>query len=330
MEENINNKVVIYENGTKEVKFSLEEESETLWATQAQIAELFGVTPQNITIHLRRIFQEGELEEKRTCKEILQVQNEGGREVTRRLKFYNLDAIISVGYRVNSRKATDFRIWATRVLKRYVVKGVAVNERRLKELSSRKLQEVEGVLDVVRRIVAQNAFSEDEAKGVLEVLTQYAQTFRTLKEYDEGFVRLKNEGKAKRMLEAGECTAMIDSLREMVHGGELFGKPRGDEFEGILRTIYQTYGGEEVYPTVAEKAANLLYFIIKDHPFFDGNKRIAALMFVVYLALNEYHLTEKGEAKITDRALTAMTLMIAESEAKEKGLMVAVVCKLVE
>lgn len=330
MADEIQKNVMIYESGAKEVKFNLDEGAETLWATQAQMADLFDVTPQNITIHLRKIFQEGELEEERTCKEYLQVQKEGDREVTRKKKVYNLDAIISVGYRVNSRKATDFRIWATRVLKQYVVKGVAVNERRLKELSGKKLREVEGALDVVRRIVAQNAFSEDEAKGILEILTQYAQTFRTLQEYDEGFVRLKNEGKAKRMLEAGKCTEMINHLREAVHGGELFGKPRGDEFEGILRTIYQTYDGEEVYPTVAEKAANLLYFIIKDHPFFDGNKRIAALMFVAYLAMNEAQLTKKGELKISDRALVAMTLMIAESEPREKGLMTAVVCKLVE
>ena len=330
MADEVQKNVMIYESGAKEVKFNLDEGAETLWATQAQMADLFDVTPQNITVHLRKIFQEGELEEERTCKEYLQVQKEGGREVTRKKKVYNLDAIISVGYRVNSRKATDFRIWATRVLKQYVVKGVAVNERRLKELSGKKLREVEGALDVVRRIVAQNAFSEDEAKGILEILTQYAQTFRTLQEYDEGFVRLKNEGKAKRMLEAGKCTEMINHLREAVHGGELFGKPRGDEFEGILRTIYQTYDGEEVYPTVAEKAANLLYFIIKDHPFFDGNKRIAALMFVAYLAMNEAQLTKKGELKISDRALVAMTLMIAESEPREKGLMTAVVCKLVE
>lgn len=330
MADEVRKNVMIYESGAKEVKFNLDEGAETLWATQAQMADLFDVTPQNITIHLRKIFQEGELEEERTCKEYLQVQKEGDREVTRKKKVYNLDAIISVGYRVNSRKATDFRIWATRVLKNYIVKGVAVNERRLKELSGKKLREVEGALDVVRRIVAQNAFSEDEAKGILEILTQYAQTFRTLQEYDEGFVRLKNEGKAKRMLEAGKCTEMINHLREAVHGGELFGKPRGDEFEGILRTIYQTYDGEEVYPTVAEKAANLLYFIIKDHPFFDGNKRIAALMFVAYLAMNEAQLTKKGELKISDRALVAMTLMIAESEPREKGLMTAVVCKLVE
>lgn len=294
------------------------------------MADLFDVTPQNVTIHLRKIYNEGELEEKATCKEFLQVQNEGGREVTRKMKVYNLDAIISVGYRVSSRKATDFRIWATKILKNYIVGGVAVNERRLSELPQKKLEEAAGALGIVRRLMAQNELMGDEAKGVLEIITQYAETFRTLREYDEGFVRLRSEAKARKMLEAGECVTMIDQLREAIGAGEMFGKLRGDQFEGILRTIYQSFGGEEMYPTVAEKAAHLLYFIIKDHPFFDGNKRIAALLFMVFLTMNEYGLMKDGTAKISDRALVALTLMIAESEPKEKGLITAVVCRILE
>lgn len=324
------NQVMIYETGGKSVQFNLDEATETLWATQAQMAELFDVTPQNITLHLKNIYTDGELEKERTCKEFLQVQNEGGREVTRKAKVYNLDAVISVGYRVNSRKATDFRIWATKILKQYIVKGVAVNERRLGELSQKKLAEVNQTLDVVRRLMAQKELEGDEARGVLEVITQYAETFRTLKEYDEGFVRLNAGTKARKTLEAGEAVKAIDQLREAIHGSEMFGKLRGDEFEGILRVIYQSFGGEEVYPTVAEKAANLLYFIIKDHPFFDGNKRIASLLFIVFLTMNEFGLKKNGEAKISDRALVALTLMIAESEPREKGLIVAVVCKLLE
>jgi len=323
-------RVMIYETGGKNVRFNFDVGEETLWATQAQMAELFDVTPQNVTLHLKSIYTAGELEMERTCKEILQVQNEGGREVTRKVKAYNLDAIISVGYRVNSRKATDFRIWATKILKSYIVDGVAVNERRLAELTQKKLKEVNGALGIVRRLMAQDELMGDEAKGVLEIITQYAETFRTLKEYDEGFVRLRSETKATRVLEAGECVTMIDQLRETMRAGEMFGKLRGDQFEGILRTIYQSFGGEEVYPTVAEKAANLLYFIIKDHPFFDGNKRIAALLFMVFLTMNEYGLTKDGEAKISDRALVALTLMIAESEPKEKGLITAVVCRVLE
>lgn len=322
--------IMIYETGGKNVRFDLDEGAETLWATRTQIAELFDVTPQNITMHLKNVYTEGELERERTSKETLLVQSEGGREVSRLAKVYNLDAIISVGYRVNSRKATDFRIWATKILKSYVVDGVAVNERRLAELSQKKLEEVSGALGVVRRLMTQKELMGDETTGVLEIITQYAETFRTLREYDEGFVRLKDETKARETLEAGECVAMIDQLREAMGAGEMFGKLRGDQFEGILRTIYQSFGGEEMYPTVAEKAANLLYFIVKDHPFFDGNKRIAALLFIVFLTMNKYGLTKSGEAKISDRALVALTLMIAESEPKEKGLMTAVVCRILE
>ena len=322
--------ILIYETGGKNVQFNLSPGKETLWATQAQMAELFDVGVQAVAKHLKHVYQEGELEERRTCSILEQVQIEGERQVTRRVKAYNLDAIISVGYRVNSRKATDFRIWATKILKRYIVNGVAVNERRLKELSQKQLQEVAGTVAIVKRLMAQNELTGVEAKGVLEIISQYALTFRTLREYDDGFVKLSDAPKATKVLEAGECMTMIGELRERIHGGEMFGKPRGDAFEGALRAIYQSFDGEDVYATVAEKAANLLYFIIKDHPFFDGNKRIAVFLFMVFLAINEYSFTEKGESKISDRALVAIALMIAESEPREKGLMTAVVCKILE
>lgn len=326
----MNEQIAIYETGGKSVRFNFDAGEETIWATQAQMAALFEIGTQAISKHLKNIFTDGELDERRTCSILEQVEIEGGREVTRKVKVYNLDAIISVGYRVNSRKATDFRIWATKVLKGYIVDGVAVNERRLSELTTQKLAEVNGTLDVVRRLMAQRELTGEEANGVLAVIAQYAETFRTLREYDEGFVRLSEGTKARKMLEAGECVAMIDELRKALGAGEMFGKLRGDEFEGILRTIYQSFAGEEMYPTVEEKAANLLYFIIKDHPFFDGNKRIGALMFVMFLTMNEQGLLKNGEPKISDRALTALTLMIAESEPREKGLMCAVVCRLLE
>ncbi len=322
--------IMIYETGGKQVQFNLNPGEETIWATRMQMAELFNVTPQNITMHLKAIYNEGELDRVTTSKESLLVADEGGREVRRKVKTYNLDAIISVGYRVNSRKATDLRIWATKVLKKYIVGGVAVNERRLKELSQTELKEVAGTLAVVKRLMAQNELTGAEANGVLEVISQYALTFRTLREYDDGFVKIPVAPTATRVLEAGECMTMIDELREKIHGGEMFGKPRGDAFEGALRAIYQSFDGEDVYATVAEKAANLLYFIIKDHPFFDGNKRIAVFLFMMFLALNAYGLTSTGEQKISDRALIAIALMIAESDPREKGLMTAVVCKVLE
>lgn len=324
------NQIMIYETGAKNVKFNLDAKAETIWATQAQMAELFDITPQTVARHIKDIYQDGELEEERTCTKNVQVQAEGKREVSRTVKVYNLDAIISVGYRVNSRKATDFRIWATKVLHQYIVDGVAVNAQRLGELSAKRLGEVSGALDIVKRLMAQADFSENEANGILEVITQYGRTFRTLGEYDEGFVRLKDDRKARRTLEMGECMEMINHLREKLGAGEMFGQPRGDSFDGALRAVYQSFGGEDVYPTVAEKAANLLYFIIKDHPFFDGNKRIGAFLFIMFLTVNAYQLNSDGTPKISDRALTALALMIAESNPREKGLIVAVVCKLLE
>ena len=322
--------ILIYETGAKNVQFNMSPGEETIWATQAQLAELFDITPQTVARHLKNIYQEGELEENRTCTKNVQVALEGEREVSRSVKLYNLDAIISVGYRVNSRKATDFRIWATKILKRYIVNGVAVNERRLKELSQKQLQDVVDAVAIVKRMMAQTELTGAEANGVLEIISQYALTFRTLREYDEGYVKIGEAPRAAYVLEAGECMTMIGELRERVHGGEMFGKPRGDAFEGTLRAIYQSFDGQDVYGTVAEKAANLLYLVIKDHPFFDGNKRIAVFLFMVFLTMNEYSLTEKGEAKISDRALITIALMIAESEPREKGLMTAVVCKVLE
>lgn len=322
--------ILIYETGGKNVQFNLHPGEETIWSTQAQMAELFDVTPQTVARHLKDIYQDGELEEEQTCTKNVQVGMEGNREVSRAVKKYNLDAMISVGYRVNSRKATDFRIWATKILKRYIVDGAAVNERRLKELSQRQLQEVSGAMALIKRLMAQQELTGAEANGVLEVISQYALTFRTLREYDDGFVKLGKVPKATNILEAGECMAMIGELREKINGGEMFGKPRGDTFEGALRATYQSFDGEDVYETVAEKAANLLYLIIKDHPFFDGNKRVAVFLFMIFLARNEYSLTKNGESKISDRALVAIALMIAESQPREKGLIIAVVCKLLE
>lgn len=321
--------IEIYHGAKGEVVFNVDEKQETIWATQEQIAKLFDVTTANINMHLKNIYKERELTEERTIKENLIVQKEGARMVRRRVKQYNLDAIISVGYRVNSRKATDFRIWATRVLHNYVVSGVAINQRRLEELDYQKLQEIEGALGIVRRLVAASELSDLEAKGILEVISKYSPSFKALKEYDEGHISFRSEKKAVKILEEDECLKMIEELKKSVKGDTLFGKPRAGAFKASLGAIYQTFSGKDVYKTLAEKAANLLYLIIKDHPFYDGNKRIGALLFVIFLTINDYHLTENGETKISDRALTALALLIAESDPEEKGVIVALVCKLI-
>lgn len=320
----------IYRAVKGEVVFNVDAENETIWATQAQMSQLFNVDRTVIGRHLRNIFSDGELDENQVCAKNAHTGPDGK---TYQVKLYNLDAIISVGYRVNSRKATDFRIWATKVLKQYVVGGVAINERRLKQLSSEKLKNVENMMNVVRRLIAKQELDAGEATGVLEVISKYAGSFKTLQEYDDGFIDLSNlNKKSKKQVELTPemCERFIAELRENQNGGELFGKKRDDSFSGSLSSIYQSYDGNDLYPTIAEKAANLLYFIIKDHPFYDGNKRIGALLFIVFLTMNDYHLTSKGETKISDRALTAMALLIAESNPEEKSLIVNLTIKLLE
>lgn len=321
------NQIEIYKIHEGEVVFDIDVAGETIWATQEQISNLFDVDRTVVGRHLRNIFRDGELEEDRVCAKNARTAADGKVYQT---KMYNLDAIISVGYRVNSRKATDFRIWATKTLKAYVVDGVAVNERRLKELDGKKLAEIEGALGIVKRLVAQNELSEAEANGVLEVISKYSPSFKALKEYDEGHISFKRTGRKAKMLPEDECIQMIDELRKRVRGGALFGKVRGGAFSSALAAVVQTFDGEDMYKTVAEKAANLLYLVIKDHPFYDGNKRIGALLFIMFLTINDYHLAENGETKISDRALTALALLIAESDPAEKNLITALVCKLLE
>lgn len=317
--------IEIYRGDKGEVVFNVE--NETIWASQEQIAELFDVDRTVVGRHLRNIFRDGELEEDRVCAKNAHTAADGK---TYQVKNYNLDAIISVGYRVNSRKATNFRIWATKVLKTYVVSGVAINERRLKELDAKKLQEVEGALGIVRRLVAASEISESEAKGILEVISKYGPSFKALKEFDEGHISFGTKKRATKVLDEEECFKIVAQLKKRIRGDDLFGKPRGNAFSSSLGAVFQSFDDKDVYGSVAEKAANLLYLVIKDHPFYDGNKRIGALLFIVFLTINDYHLAENGETKISDRALTALALLIAESNPNEKRLIVALVCKLLE
>ena len=324
-------RVEIYQGLKGEIVFNVDAEAETIWATQAQIAELFDVDRTVIGRHVRNILRDGELEEKRACAKNAHTGPDGK---TYQVKMYNLDMIISVGYRVNSRKATDFRIWATKVLKQYVVGGIAVNEHRLQQLSEKKLKNVENMMGVVRRLISRQELDAGEANGVLEVISRYAGSFQALKEYDDGFIDLsglnEKSRRKQKLLTMEMCDNVIANLRTSVDGGELFGKKRNDSFDGALSTIYQSFDGKELYPTVAEKAANLLYFVIKDHPFYDGNKRIGSLLFIVFLTINDFHLTESGETKISDRALTALALLIAESEPSENELIVSLTRKLLD
>ena len=332
-------RIEIYEGVAGEVVFDVDTADETIWATQAQMAQVFGVDRTVIGRHIRNIFNTGELDEKVVCAENAHTTQHGaisGKTQTQKVKVYNLDMIISVGYRVNSKKATNFRIWATKILKQYLTTGVAINQRRLLELKNqkaiKKLRNVEDMMGIVRRLTARNELDAGEANGILEVISRYAGSFRTLEEYDDGHIDLKflNKARSERELTVEMCTRAVAQLKRSVKGGELFGKERGGTFNGSLMAIFQSFDNAELYPSVQEKAANLLYFIIKDHPFYDGNKRIGALLFILFLTINDCHLTAKGETKISDRALTALALLIAESEPNEKQLIVSLVCKLLE
>ena len=350
-------RIEIYKGAEGEVVFDVDAEGETIWATPEQMATIFGVQRPAIVKHLNNIHKSGELNldptcsileqvdndelenvqtQGRACKEILQVQNEGGRTVRRKTKVYNLDTIISVGYRVNSKKATQFRIWATSVLRRFLTDGVVVNQRRLEALTekrdTKRLHDVEEMMGIVRRLTARLELDAGEANGVLEVISRYAGSFKTLAEFDDGHIDLRfmNRAKKGRELTLEMCNRAILQLKRSVKGSELFGKKRNGSFDGSVAAIFQSFDGRELYATVPEKAANLLYFVIKDHPFYDGNKRIGALLFVLFLTINDYHLAANGETKISDRALTAIALLIAESEPKEKELIVGLVCKLLE
>ncbi len=325
--------IEIYKSASGEVVFNVDSENETIWATQAQISELFDTGVPTINHHLKSIFESGELNPNRTIRKNRIVRQEGKRQVAREINVYNLDVIISVGYRVNSKKATDFRIWATKTLKTYLTDGIAINQRRLKSLDSKKLHEVEGMMGVVRRLIARQALNEGEANGVLEVISRYSTSFEMLKEYDDGHIDLSALNvtkKRQKPLDLDTCNNIIDNLRLSTKSGDLFGKPRSQAFEGILKNVFQSYDDKDLYPSIAEKASHLLYFIIKDHPFYDGNKRIGALLFIVFLTINGEQLTENGDTKISDRALTAIALLIAESEPSEKPLITSLVIKLLE
>ncbi len=321
------NKIVIYQTEDGQTQIDVRLENETVWLTQAQMVELFQTTKQNVSLHVGNVFKEGELEQGATVKEYLTVQKEGKREVTRRVKYFNLDVIISVGYRVKSKRGTAFRIWARKVLKDYLVKGYAVNERIRKEQIG-ELRQLVGMLG--RTIQSQPLISTDETNALFEVVTDYTYALDTLDDYDYERLTIEKTTKDEPFRATYEnAMEAINGLREKFGGSTLFGNEKDDSLKSSIGQIYQTFGGEELYPSVEEKAAMLLYLVTKNHSFSDGNKRIAATLFLWFLNNNGILYREDGSKRLADNTLVALTLMIAESKTEEKDIMVKVVVNLI-
>jgi prophage maintenance system killer protein len=315
--------IAIYkaEGGTVEVRLG----QESVWVTQRQMADVFETTPENVLMHLRNIFKEDELAEAATAKDFLAVRTEGKRQVQRRLKHYNLDAVISVGYRVNSKKAVAFRQWATSVLRQHLTQGYSLNRQRLEA----NAQELEAALMLVRKIAQNPELPQEAGRGLLDVVTRYARTFLLLQRYDEGLLTDPPQQSGGTLPTAPQARAALAQLKTDLMGrGEatdLFARERGDGLDALLGNLDQSVFGEPAYPTVEAKAAHLLYFVIKNHPFADDNKRSGAFLFVDFLARNGRLLDTNGQPVINDIGLAALALLVAESDPTQKETLIRLI-----
>ena len=309
--------IAIYQPHADQPAVDVRLEGETVWLSQRQMAELFDVDVRTISEHLSNVFSSGELEKEATIRKFRIVRHEGTRNVTRSVEHYNLDAIISVGYRVKSATATQFRIWATKRLREYLVQGYSINQQRLEQLG----QIVEVMARADNHLVA----------GTGEVLSAYIPSLQTLRDYDEGtFSASESTGNAPVwQLTHADAQAIIARARSEFPQDRLFGLENGDKLKSVVATIYQSFAGQDLYKTTEQKAANLLYLMVKDHPLVDGNKRSAAALFIEFLSRNNLLFSADGTPLVSNNALAAMTLMVAMSNPQEKDLMVALVERLI-
>jgi len=321
--------ILIYEtpDGGPQIEVTLEEQ--TLWLSQPLMADLFGKDFRTIAKHIKNIYAEGELEEEHTTTRFPVVLQEGQRKVTREIKYYNLDVILSVGYRVSSRQGTAFRKWSNTVLKDYLIKGYAHNEKLLREKQA-QLDSLKQAVTLIAKVSNSQTLSGDQASGLLRVLSDYTYALDVLDKYDHQVLEIEATSSGQ-LFQITYPSAMeaIRGLKDKFGGSSLFGNEKDESFQGSLAAIYQTFSGADLYPSVEEKAANLLYFVIKNHSFSDGNKRIAAFLFVWFLDKNGILYRVDGSRKLADNALVALTLMIAESKPDEKEMMTRVVVSLI-
>ena len=308
----MSNEVVIFKNGELELEVTVSENRENVWLSQDQMATLFDVDRSRVTRHIKNIYDDNELDENSTCAENALVQTEGKRKVKRTIKIYNLDMILAVGYRVKSPNGIIFRKWATSILKDYMIKGYTINQKRLDVLHK--------TVEIQTRILASTL--ELDEKEVLNVIETYANALSLLDDYDHGLLSKPEGTNSIYRLSYQECRELIDKMK---FNSDVFGVEKEEgKLNGILAAVYQNVFGQELYPSIEEKAANLLYFLIKDHPFADGCKRIGATIFLEFLNKNN-HLIIEGTPIISNSALVAITLMIAESRPEEKETMISLV-----
>lgn len=323
----MNNSIEIYRSQDGSIQLNVKLENDTVWLTQSQMAELFGVDRTSIVRHIRNIYKSEELEQNSTCAKNAQVRTEGHRSILREIPYYNLDMIISVGYRVNSKNATSFRRWATSVLKQYLIKGYAINQ----QIKLDRYNELKDVVRLMSRTVGmQEKVTSEEYGGLFNVISDYVYALDTLDHYDYQSLSIQKTTK-EEPFRATYDNAMeaINALKEKFGGSQWFANEKDDSFKSSIGQIYQTFGGEDLYPSVEEKAAMLLYLVVKNHSFSDGNKRIAAMLFLWFLNNNHVLYAEDGHKRIADNTLVALTLMIAESRTEEKDVMVKVVVNLI-
>ena len=326
----LNDKIVIYRTADGQTTVDVRMDGNTVWLSQAQMAELFQKDRTVIGRHINNIYKEHELERETTCANFAHTKDYGRRKgftQTKNIILYNLDVIISVGYRVKSQRGTQFRIWANRILKEYLVKGYAVN----KALTEQRYTELKQLVAVLGRTVkAQEALTSDDALNLVEVVSDYAYALDTLDKYDYQQLSVEqttNEAKFRATYEG--AMQAIEELKAKFGGSQWFAHEKDDSFKSSIGQIYQTFGGQDLYPSVEEKAAMLLYLVTKNHSFSDGNKRIAATLFLWFMAGNGILYNPDGTKRIADNTLVALTLMIAESRTEEKDVMVKVVVNLI-
>ena len=324
---NHNGDIVIYQSEDGNTRINVNLQGETVWLSQQQMSELFKTDRTSISRHIKNIYKTEELDKKSTCAFFAQVQDEGFRKVTRKIPYYNLDMIISVGYRVNSKRGTQFRIWANKILKEYLIKGYAINDK----ITQRKYEELSQLVHILgRTISSQPELSNKENLDLTSVVTDYTYALDTLDRYDYQKLKIeKTTFENKFIATYDNAILTIQNLKEKFGGSWLFGNEKDDSFKSSIGQIYQTFDGADLYPSVEEKAAMLLYLVTKNHSFSDGNKRIAATLFLWFMQNNGILYNSDGSKRISNGTLVAITLMIAESRPEEKDVMVKVVVNLI-